>query len=275
VTNLRNEAPIAVFDSGLGGLTVVSAITQRLPLEDVVYVGDTARVPYGTRSAQTVLNYAHACARVLREQRAKFLVVACNTVSAVALEPLRRELLYPVLGAIGAGVTAALAVSPRKRVGVLATPATVRSGAYPKAFAAVDPSAHAFMQPAPLLVPLVDEGWLNGEVPRLAVRNYLEPLVEHDIDALLLGCTHYPLLGAIVEGELAALSGRPVPVIDNAHAIADEVVSLIETKQLATDRDYPGNIRIIVTDRSDEFDAMASRFLGHALGAIPVTAVDL
>jgi glutamate racemase len=279
VTHLRNEAPIAVFDSGLGGLTVVSALTELLPREDVVYFGDTARVPYGTRSAQTVLNYAHACASVLREQRAKLLVVACNTVSALALDALARELLYPVLGAIEPGAVAALAASEGgqggARIGVLATPATMRSGAYPKAFLAIDPHAHVFVHPAPLLVPLVEEGWLQGDVPRLAVREYLKPLAEKNLDALLLGCTHYPLLGAIVAEELAALTGKHIPIIDSAHAIANEIRAQIESKAIGTERDYTGKIRIIVTDKSDEFDSMATRFLGHPLGEIPVTAVDL
>lgn len=276
MTHLRNEAPIAVFDSGLGGLTVVAALTELLPREDLVYFGDTARVPYGTRSAQTVLNYAHACASVLREQRAKLLVVACHTVSAVALEPLRRELLYPVLGAIEPGVAAAVAASEagkEARIGVLATAATMRSGAYPKAF--LNSGAHVFVQPAPLLVPIVDEGWLSGEIPRLAVREYLQPLVEHDVDVLLLGCTHYPLLGAIIERELADLTGQQLPVIDSAHAIANEVRTLIESKQLGTERDYRGKLRIIVTDKSEQFDSMATRFLGTPLGDVPVTAIDL
>jgi glutamate racemase len=278
VTHLRNEAPIAVFDSGLGGLTVVARIMERLPREDVVYVGDTARVPYGTRSAQTVLNYAHACASVLREQRAKFLVVACNTVSSVALDPLRRELLYPVIGAIEPGVAAALAASEAgagARIGVLATKATMRSGAYPRAFLAINPHAQIYVEPAPLLVPLVDEGWLTGEVPRQAVREYLKPLVAQGIEALLLGCTHYPLLGPLIVDELAAMSGRQVPVIDNADAIADEVQVMIESKQLGTERDYPGKTRIIVTDVAEDFEEQAERFMGRDLGDIPVTAVDL
>ena len=275
MTNLRNEAPIAVFDSGLGGLSVVAALEARLPREDFVYLGDTARVPYGTRSPQTILNYAHACARILREQRAKMLVVACNTVSAVALDRLSHELFYPVFGVILPGVRAALAASPRKRVGVLGTPGTVRSGAYPRACVALDPDAHLFVQAAPLLVPLVEEGWLAGDVPQLAIRKYLEPLVQNDIDSLLLGCTHYPLLGALMLDELAALSGRKIPVIDSARAIAEEVVEAITSKQMATDRDDPGKLRVIVTDKADDFDTMASQFLGRSLSGVTVTAIDL
>jgi len=264
-----------VFDSGLGGLTVVTALAERLPREDVIYLGDTARVPYGTRSAQTVANYAHACARLLREQRSKLLVVACNTVSALAIDSLSAELFLPVLGAVLPGARAALAASPRVRVGVIATPGTVRSGAYPRAFASLEPRAQVFVRAAPLLVPLVDEGWLSGEVPRLALRTYLEPLVANDLDVLLLGCTHYPLLMPLIESELAALGGRPLPVIDSAHAIADEVAALVTSKRLASERVDPGKLRIVVTDQSEDLELMASRFLGHRLGQIPVTAVDL
>ncbi|HKP55589.1 MAG TPA: glutamate racemase [Polyangiales bacterium] len=275
MTNLRNEAPIGVFDSGLGGLTVVRALAERLPREDLVYLGDTARTPYGTRSPQTVMNYAHACARVLREQRAKLLVIACNTVSALALDSLAGELFLPVLGVVVPGVRAALERSPRGRVGVLATQGTVRSGAYPRAFAKLRPGAQAFVESAPLLVPLVEDGWLYGDVPRLAVRKYLEPLVAHDIDALLLGCTHYPLLAPLLRAELAALSSKDIPLIDSAHAIADEVAELIDSKHLGTERDDPGKLRIVVTDQGEDFDQTAERFLGRSLNGIPVSAIDL
>lgn len=264
-----------MFDSGLGGLSVVAALAERLPREDFVYVGDTARTPYGTRSAQTVLNYAHACARVLREQRAKMLVVACNTVSALALDSLSHELFYPVFGVIVPGVRAALAKSPRRRIGVIATPGTARSGAYPRVALSVDPDAHVFVQAAPLLVPLVEEGWLDGDVPRLAARKYLEPLLQNDIDALLLGCTHYPLLGSVLETELATLHGKRMPIIDSAHAIADEVAEVIATKHMATDRDDPGKLRIVITDKADDFEPMASQFLGRPVTGVPVTAIDL
>ena len=275
MTNLRNEAPIGVFDSGLGGLTVVRALRELLPREDLVYLGDTARVPYGTRSPQTVVNYAHACARVLREHRAKLLVIACNTVSALALDALANELFYPVLGTVRPGTRAALSQSPRGRIGVLATPATARSGAYARAAAELQPGAHVFVQPAPLLVPLIEEGWLDGEVPRLALRRYLEPLIAHDVDALLLGCTHYPLLEPLLSAELAALGGRPLPVIDSASAIAGEVAALIDAKHLATERDDPGKLRIVVTDQADDFQPTAERFLGGSLASTPVTAIDL
>jgi glutamate racemase len=275
MTNLRNEAPIGIFDSGLGGLTVARALSERLPHEDLVYLGDTARTPYGTRSPQTVMNYAHACARVLREQRAKVLVIACNTVSALALDSLAGELFLPVMGVVIPGARAALAQSPRGRVGVLASQGTVRSGAYPRAIAKLQPGAQVFLEAAPLLVPLVEEGWLSGDVPRLALCKYLEPLVAHDIDALLLGCTHYPLLDSLLRPQLAALSGKDIPIIDSAHAIADEVADMIESKHLATERDDAGKLRIVVTDQGEDFDHAAERFLGRSLHGIAVNAIDL
>jgi glutamate racemase len=271
---LRNEGPIGVYDSGLGGLTVLRAVADRFPREDLVYLGDNARVPYGTRSPQTVVNYARACASVLRGHHIKALVVACNTVSALALQVLDAELFFPVLGVIAPGVREALLVSDRKRIGVLATSATARSGAYERALAALDPQAQAFVRPAPLLVPLVDEGWLDGELPRMAVRKYLAPLVEHDIDALVLGCTHYPLLAAMISSELAALSGKSVPVLDSAQPAVDDLVQLMETRQLATERDDPGKVRIILTDMPYDF-AIASRFMGQDVTKLNVTAVDL
>jgi glutamate racemase len=275
MTKIRNEAPVGVFDSGLGGLTVLRAISERLPREDLVYFGDNARVPYGTRSAQTVVNYARACTRMLRDQHIKLLVVACNTVSAVALDVLAAEMYLPVLGVIVPGARAGLAASARGRVGVLCTQGTALSGAYPRVAAELDPKAEVFMQPAPLLVPLVEEGWLDGEVPQLAVRKYLEPLVQADIDALVLGCTHYPLLSPLITSELAALSGKPLPVIDSAHAVADDLAHLIEARELGTERQDEGKLRIYVTDVPKMFSESASRFLGRDIDSLNVTAVDL
>jgi glutamate racemase len=271
----RNDAPIGVFDSGLGGLTVLRAVAEQLPRENLVYLGDSARVPYGTRSAQTVVNYARACVRKLREQQIKLLVVACNTVSAVALDVLAAELEFPVIGVIVPGAKAGLRASQRGRLGVLATPGTVLSGAYPRAVAAAKPDVQVFAQPAPLLVPLVEEGWLEGEVPRLAVRKYLSPLVEHDIDALVLGCTHYPLLAPVIASELADLHGSPVPVIDSAHAVATELDAVLGQEQLSASRSERGSLRLFVTDMPRQFTEVASRFLGQDVASLDVTAIDL
>jgi glutamate racemase len=271
----RNDAPIGVFDSGLGGLTVLRAVAERLPHEDLVYLGDSARVPYGTRSAQTVVNYARACARKLREQQIKLLVVACNTVSAVALDILSAELDFPVLGVIGPGARAGVRASRSGRLGVLCTPGTVLSGAYPRAVAAVSAEVKVFVEAAPLLVPLVEEGWLEGDVPRLAVRKYLSGLVEHDIDALVLGCTHYPLLASVIETEVADLHGGHVPVVDSAHALASELADVLERQQLSASPGKPGKLRVFVTDMPNKFSEVASRFLGQDVAKLDVTAIDL
>lgn len=268
-------APIGVFDSGLGGLTVVRAIQSHLPHEDIVYLGDTARVPYGTRSPQTVLNYARACARKLCEHDIKLLCVACNTVSAVALDMLSVELDIPVLGVIGPGARAGVAASQAGRVGVIATAGTVLSGAYPREMAAVSTRAETFMNAAPLLVPLVEEGWTEGEVPRLAIRKYLAPLVAQQIDTLVLGCTHYPLLRELITSELASLRGQHVPVVDSAQATASELDRMLTERQLGTRSRAMGALRILVTDMPGKFSEVAARFLGRSVEGLDVTAIDL
>ena len=271
----RVLSPIGVFDSGLGGLTVVRAIQARLPTENLVYLGDTARVPYGTRSAKTVLSYARSCARKLCEHDIKLLVIACNTVSAVAVEMLAVELDMPVLGVIVPGARAGTSQSRSGRIGVIATAGTVDSGAYPRAISSADTRAQTFMESAPLLVPLAEEGWTEGDVPRLIVRRYLQPLVAARIDTLVLGCTHYPLLRAAIEQELAALSGQALPVVDSAEATAEELAALLEARDLATTQQERGSLRVMVTDLPKRFGDVASRFLGRELSELPVEAIDL
>jgi glutamate racemase len=272
---LDRQAPIGVFDSGLGGLTVVRAIVERLPEEELVYLGDTARVPYGTRSAKTVLSYARACARKLREHEIKLLVVACNTVSAVALDLLAVELDIPVLGVIGPGAREGARRSPMGRIGVIATPGTVDSGAYPRAVASADTRAETCMAAAPLLVPLAEEGWTEGEVPALVVRRYLEPLLRAGIDTLVLGCTHYPLLRAEIARQLEALSGKPIPVVDSAEATAEELAVLLDSRDLRAQRPEGGTLRLLVTDTPKRFSEVAGRFLGRSLEGLAVEAIDL
>lgn len=270
------RAPIGVFDSGLGGLTVARAIAEALPGEDLVYLGDTARVPYGTRSAETVIRYARGCAkRLLEHDRVKLLVVACNTVSAVALDMLRVELDVPVIGVIGPGARAGVQASRTGRIGVIATAGTVASGAYVRAVAAASSRGDVFAQPAPLLVPLVEEGWIDGEVPRLAVRRYLEPLVGAQIDALVLGCTHYPLLGAVIRAELTEMAGAPVPVVDSAKATAEELAAFLGERQVGQARESGGALRLLVTDLPGRFGEVASRFLGRDVEGLSVEQVDL
>ena len=271
--------PIGVFDSGLGGLTVVRAIADAMPAEDIVYLGDTARVPYGTRSAETVVRYARGCAARLARDGVKLVVVACNTVSAVALDMLRVELDVPVLGVIEPGARAAVEASQGGRVGVIATAGTVASGAYVRAVSAIDPRVEVLTCAAPLLVPLVEEGWIDGEVPSLAARRYLEPLVRARIDALVLGCTHYPVLGEVIARELEALAGKKVPVVDSAHATARELAAFVRERGLASPRPEgdrrQGRLRVLVTDLPARFAEVAGRFLGGAAGELEVEQIDL
>lgn len=269
----KSDAPIGVFDSGLGGLTVVRAIRARLPDERLVYLGDTARVPYGTRSPHTILRYARSCARHLARDGIKLLVVACNTVSAVALPMLRVELDVPVLGVIGPGARAGVAATRTHRLGVIATPGTVASGAYPRAVAAVSSRTEVFQRAAPLLVPLVEEGWTSGEVPRLVVDRYLAPLLAERIDALVLGCTHYPLIADVIRDRADAHSEHPVAVVDSAEATAAELAELLQERDLARRGD--GELRLMVTDRPERFTEEASRFLGGSLEGLEVEAIDL
>jgi glutamate racemase len=259
---MASDAPLGVFDSGLGGLTVVRALREALPHEDVVYLGDTARVPYGTKGAATVIKYALGCARHLVGRGVKAIVIACNTVSAVAPDRLRIELDLPVLGVIEPGARAAVAATRTGRIGVLATAATIGSGAYPRAVSAISTRAETVGQAAPLLVPLAEEGWTEGDVPRLAARRYLEPLAKARVDVVVLGCTHYPLLRGVIDEEARALVGDHVRVVDSAHAAASDVYAFLASRGLATSRTTPGRIDCLVTDLPRSFADVATRFLG-------------
>jgi glutamate racemase len=273
------DAPLGVFDSGLGGLTVAAALRRALPAERIVYLGDTARVPYGTRSAETVVRYARGCARLLTERGVKALIVACNTVSAVAVEILRAELDLPVLGVIEPGARAALAALDAHGgsgpVGVLGTAGTVASGAYPRAVSQLSTRLEVVAQAAPLLVPLVEEGWLTGDVPKLAVRRYLEPLVAANVSVIVLGCTHYPLLKHVIAQEAAEMSGRVIPIVDSAEATAAAVRSFIDDQRIAPAPGAPRGpeLELLVTDLPKSFANVAERMLGSS--APSVSQVDL
>ncbi len=266
----ERDRPIGVFDSGIGGLTVVRALISALPHEHLIYLGDTARVPYGTRSASTVIRYARSCASLLSAHGLKMLVVACNTVSAVALDMLRVELDVPVVGVIGPGARMAVAASSSGRIGVVGTKGTVRSGAYPRAVAAAETRAEVVAAPAPLFVPLAEEGWVEGDVPRMVAERYLAPLCAQRIDTLLLGCTHYPLLRRPIEEALSALSPEPVAVVDSATAVASEVARLLAERGRRSERDAPGRHVFLATDDPAGFQQVGTRFLG-----LPIEGVEL
>lgn len=260
-----NSAPLGVFDSGLGGLTVVRALRKQLPGESIVYLGDTARVPYGARSPETVVRYALGCARVLIGRGVKGIVVACNTVSAVALEMLRVELDIPVLGVIEPGATAAVRAAEDGIIGVLGTAGTIASGAYPRAVAAKSSRCEVIGQAAPLLVPLAEEGWTEGEVPSLVVRRYLEPILAQGARVLVLGCTHYPLLKSTIQAEANRIAGQPVRLVDGASATAEAVGAFLKERGELASGDARGSLELLVTDLPKSFSAVASRFLGEEL----------
>jgi len=273
MTLQRSHLPIGVFDSGLGGLTVARAVRALAPTEDIVYLGDTARVPYGTRSPRTIVRYARGCADVLVKRGIKLLVVACNTVSAVALDTLRVELDIPVLGVIEPGARAAVAATRTHRVGVIGTASTVASGAYPRAVAALSTRAEVFAVAAPLLVPLVEEGWFEGDVPRLAVERYLAQLGSHDVDTIVLGCTHYPILRPLIEACATRLLGEHTKVVDSAEATARELAEMLADRRGVSVNASGGELRVLVTDQPQTFAHVAARFLGHAIDDVEV--VDL
>jgi glutamate racemase len=250
--------PIGVFDSGVGGLTVLRALRERLPSESLVYLGDTARVPYGTKSAGVVTRYAQLNAAFLTSLDVKLLVVACNTASAVALPALRASLSIPVVGVIEPGAKRAAARTQSGLVGVLGTPGTIRSGAYQRALAEERPGLTVHAQACPLFVPLAEEGWLTGDVPRLVARSYLEPLLGKAIDTVVLGCTHYPLLRAVLQDVL----GPEVALVDSGDATAEAVAQVLGTGAARASAAEGRTERFYVTDVPERFVAVSARFLG-------------
>jgi glutamate racemase len=250
---------IGIFDSGVGGLTVQRAVLDALPAADTVYLGDTARVPYGTKSAEVVTRYSLRNAAFLTAQDVKLLVVACNTASSVALPALRSSLGIPVVGVIEPGARAAARVSPSGNVGVVGTPGTIGSGAYQRALAAERPGMRIQVQACPLFVPLAEEGWVQGDVPRLVARAYLAPMRQAGIDTLVLGCTHYPLLRGVIAEEL----GPGVILVDSAEATADEVDALLDRGVAGRAAGGAGGLRVFVTDTPDRIPELGVRFLGE------------
>jgi len=256
--------PIGIFDSGIGGLTVLARIAAHMPQESVVYLGDTARVPYGTKSAETVVRYARACAGVLLARGVKVLVVACNTASAFALDALRSELAIPVIGVVEPGARAAVRVSTRQRIGVIGTAGTVASGAYARAIAAIAPRAEVFCQPCPLFVPLAEEGWTDGPVPRTIAASYLEGLRAREIDTLVLGCTHYPLLAAAIQ----EVMGGDTVLVDSAEETALALRALLATDGLINPNAGMGEYHYLWSDNPASAQQVGERFLGRPLSHI-------
>jgi glutamate racemase len=255
---------IGIFDSGVGGLTVLKEVVRALPQEDTIYLGDTARVPYGTKSPETVVRYSRQIARYLLNRDIKLLVVACNTASAVALSALQQEFSIPIVGVIEPGARAAAAATKSGKVGVIGTAATVASSAYTKAIKRINPEIEVVNRACPLFVPLAEEGWVDNEVARLTAGIYLEDLKKHGVDTLVLGCTHYPILKEVI----AEVMGPEVTLVDSAEQTALTVASILAEQGLLRPRGERGNHHYYVTDIPAGFIRVGNRFLGGGLGDV-------
>ena len=266
--------PIGVFDSGVGGLTVLKALRQELPREDLVYLGDTARLPYGTKSPASISRYACQATRQLQGRGIKLLVVACNTASAVALAALREQMApLPVIGVVEPGATAAVTARPGGKHLVLATETTVRLGAYSGAIAAKDPAARVSELACEMLVALAEEGCNDGEIAESIVRRYLRDAGEAaiDLDSVILGCTHFPLL----RGTFAGVLDAGVAIVDSASTTAAAAHELLRDESLLNDRADAGSLELLATDGATRFARVGGQFLGAPLTADDVTVVDL
>lgn len=260
-TGIRMQS-IGIFDSGIGGLTVFSEVEKALPNENLIYLGDTARVPYGTKSKETIERFASEIVQFLLKQEVKFLIAACNTVSALALPLLKRQLDIPILGVIEPAVQKALECS-KGRVGVIGTRATVESQAYEKVFHRLNPTIKVWSKACPLFVSLVEENWVDQSETDSIAQKYLTPLLQHKIDTLILGCTHYPLLSSVIQ----KIVGPEVTLIDSAQSTASVCHQMILEKNLASAKDSSQS-RFFVTDEPERIQKMAEKFLGHPISKV-------
>ncbi|RPH35982.1 glutamate racemase [bacterium] len=259
-----NEKPIGVFDSGIGGLTVVRALQRELPNENIIYFGDTARVPYGPKSPQVVREYAAQDVDFLLSRDIKMVVIACNTVSAVALDVVQKHARMPVIGVIIPGAGAAVAATARKRVGVIGTIATVNSNAYTNAVRQIDRQVQVFSRACPLFVPLAEEGWIDHKVTEMVARESLFPFKLEKIDTLVLGCTHYPVLRNAIQ---AAVEPH-VALIDSGSATAAEVSRALDENSLRNPSTQRPNLQFYVSDFPSKFTEIGERFLGQKMGRV-------
>ena len=266
---MSDPRPIGVFDSGIGGLTVVKALRDLLPNENIVYLGDTARVPYGPKSPETVQRYALELAQILTQKNAKALVVACNTVSSVALPLLANKFSVPVIGVIVPGARAALQATRNRHIGVIGTRATIRSGAYEKVLHATDNNVRVSSRACPLLVPLIEEGLLNDDVTDQVIMRYLQPLLADGIDTLVLGCTHYPLLADAITRVL----GLQIILVDSAQNCARAVEEMLNEQSLRAAPQNRGELHVALTDAADNFLNVARNALQLSFGEIELQAL--
>ena len=270
----ENDLPIGIFDSGVGGLTVLKAIRAELPCENLLYLGDTARLPYGTKSPASIARYATQATAELQKQGIKLLVVACNTASAVALDALREQMSpLPVIGVVEPGAMAAVSARPGGSHLVLATEATVRLGAYRKAIESLDPAATVREKACELLVALAEEGWTDGDIAARIIRRYLDEASDNDFraDSIILGCTHFPLL----KGAIQAIASDGVLLVDSASTTAVVVGNTLRSGGRLRESDKAGGLRFLATDGATRFARVGGQFLGQPLSYTDVELVDL
>ena len=252
---------IGVFDSGLGGLTVVKELMRQLPSEDIIYYGDTARVPYGAKSEESIIRFSIENTKVLLKHKVKMVVVACNSSSSYALNALRRSFRVPIIGVICPGAKKAVSLTKNKRVGVIATSATIASDEYIRTIKGYDKGVKVFAKACPLFVPLAEEGWFHKPVTTDIAKEYLAPLRKKDIDVLILGCTHYPLL----KGALQAAVGKKVVLIDSAKEVAGDVKALLAASGDRKNSTRKPRYKFLVSDRPQDFKRIARDFLGREI----------
>ncbi|MEX1010754.1 MAG: glutamate racemase [Balneolaceae bacterium] len=263
----KEQQAIGIFDSGIGGLTVARAVASRLPNEKIIYFGDTARVPYGIKSEEVIERYAREITRFLKERRVKAILIACNSVSAVAGQAVREEAEeIPVLDVITAGTESAVA-SGAVKTGVIGTLATIGSGAYNRSLEEAAPGTEIVSQACPLLVPLAEEGWTDNEIAMKTLELYLNPFLNNGVGALILGCTHYPLFRDSIQ---ALFKGRDIRVIDSADAIAGKTEQMLKERGLRATDNTEGGFECYVTDRPQRFQELATRFLGRNIPDVKI-----
>lgn len=280
---MMTKRAIGVFDSGIGGLTVVRSLMERLPFENIIYFGDTARVPYGIKSVETINRYAAQITEFLMKKDVKLLIVACNTMAAVAHQTIvdlsnvpvaavaYKKIVeqVPVLEVIDASARIAIQNTKNKSIGVIGTPATINSNAYARAIHLLDKDAKVFSQACPLLVPLVEEGWFDHPATKLVVQEYLKPVIAEQIDTLVLGCTHYPLLKPLLQD----IVGTEVTLIDSAEAMADIAADLIAKQKISNPQASPPEHLFYVSDLPYRFQAIGELFLGRTLGHVELISL--
>jgi len=258
-----NSNPIGIFDSGFGGLTVMSAISKLMPKENLIYFGDSAHVPYGSKSKKVVTDFATKISKFLIQNNVKMIVIACNTASAFSLDTLKKIINIPVIGVIESGSISAINNTKNNKVGVIGTEGTIKSDAYPKQIKKLNKKIKCYSQSCPLFVPLVEEGWLKGEVTDKIINIYLKNIVDRDIDTLILGCTHYPLLKKSIQ----KFMGNKIKIVDSAIAVADSVKDLLEKNNLLKQKGI-GKYQFFVSDSPEKFKDLGSKFLGNKINKV-------